>query len=253
MRHREPRHTTIQVSKKRKREGQATSNDTTRSKKKLEKRGALLCSNSPWVHCRWGGDACEALLGADGKKVSREGRHIYFRASVSKESVHALNEHLNEIHEEWSQLACAHPEFEITPKPILLHINSFGGSVFAGFWAVDLIRQSKIPVHTIVEGATASCGTLMSVVGQKRYMRPTASMLIHQLSSCSAGKMEDIRDDFQNLEQMSQTIETIYHQHTSIKKKTLKRLLTRDLWWTPQKCIDLGLVDAIWTGDESSE
>ena len=66
-------------------------------------------------------------------------------------------------------------------EPIYLHVNSFGGGVFAAFHAVDVIKQSAIPVHTIVEGATASAGTLMSCVGVKRYIRPHATMLIHQV------------------------------------------------------------------------
>ena len=43
-------------------------------------------------------------------------------------------------------------------KPIKLFINSFGGSVYDGLSLVDIIKQSKTPVHTISIGSSMSMG-----------------------------------------------------------------------------------------------
>lgn len=185
----------------------------------------------------------------DPKRVSRIGNHIYFRAGVTKDSIGALNEHIVKLNSEFIELQRNNPNVKMEPQPIMLHINSYGGSVFAGFWAVDLIKQSKIPIDTIVEGATASCGTIMSVVGRKRYMRPTASLLIHQLSSWFGGKMTEIDDDYQNLEQMMNTIKQIYKDHTNMSGSQLTELLKHDVWWMSEKCLKMGLVDEVWQGD----
>lgn len=192
-----------------------------------------------------------AMLGDsdDSKRVTRTNNHIYFRAGVSKDSVAALNDHIVRLNNDFKELQDSNPGVEMTPKPIMLHINSYGGSVFAGFWAVDIIRQSKIPIDTIVEGASASCGTIMSVVGRKRYIRPTASMLIHQLSSWFGGKMTEIDDDYQNLEQMMKTIKKIYQDHTKMTEDQLNEFLKHDVWWMSEKCLKHGLVDEIWQGD----
>jgi len=190
----------------------------------------------------------EAMLGESDsdKRVTRIGKHIYFKAGVSKDSVGVLNDYIVNINREFKKLQDANPSVEMTPKPIILHINSFGGSVFAGFWAVDIIKQSKIPVDTVVEGAVASCGTIMSVVGRKRYIRPTASMLIHQLSSWFGGKMTEIDDNYQNLEQMMKTIKQIYGEHTKMSEEQLDEFLKHDVWWMKEKCLSVGLVDEIW-------
>ena len=185
----------------------------------------------------------------DHKQVSRIGNHVYFYAGVSKNSVAALNNHIVEMNNEFKELQDKNPAVTMTPKPIMLHINSYGGSVFAGFWAVDIIKQSKIPIDTIVEGASASCGTIMSVVGRKRYIRPTASMLIHQLSSWFGGKMTEIDDDYKNLEQMMKTIKGIYKDHTKMTVSQLDDFLKHDVWWMSEKCVQLGLVDEVWKGD----
>ena len=82
--------------------------------------------------------------------------------------------------------------------------------------AIDVIQNSKISVHTIIEGATASAGTLISVVGKKRYIRPNAYMLIHQLSSSCWGKMNEIEDEFKNLQSIMKRIKDIYKENANI-------------------------------------
>jgi ATP-dependent Clp endopeptidase proteolytic subunit ClpP len=130
--------------------------------------------------------------------------------------------------------------------PIYLHINSFGGSVFDAMTAIDVIQSCKVPIYTIIEGATASAGTLMSVVGKKRYMRPNAYMLIHQLSSGCWGKMSEIEDDFQNNKVLMDKIMDIYKEHADIPKKQLGEILKHDLWWDIDQCKKYGLVDEMW-------
>ena len=176
-----------------------------------------------------------------------KGHHIYFYAGVSKDSVYRLQDHLVKINTEFKALQQKNPTTYMTPKPIILHINSFGGGVFAAFAAIDFIEQSEIPVYTVIEGATASAGTLMSIVGKKRYIRPHASMLIHQLSSWFGGKMTEIDDDYQNLKQMHGSIRDLYVKHTRIAGDDLDELLKHDLWWKADKCLEVGLVDGVWS------
>jgi ATP-dependent Clp endopeptidase proteolytic subunit ClpP len=175
--------------------------------------------------------------------------HIYFFSGVSKDSVYRLKECICKLNEKYEETKQKHPTLDIQPKPIYLHINSYGGGVFAAFAAIDFIQQSKIPIHTIIEGASASAATLMSVVGAKRYIRPHASMLIHQLSSWFGGKLTEIEDDYKNVTQMHNTIKDIYKKHTTIRDAELEEMLKHDLWWTADKCLEEGLVDEIWEGE----
>jgi ATP-dependent Clp endopeptidase proteolytic subunit ClpP len=180
----------------------------------------------------------------DNQQISRENNHVYFHAEVNRGSIFQVINHLRAAEE-----ACIlmNHRYSTTDIPIYLHINSFGGSVFDAMTAIDVIQNSKIPVHTIIEGATASAGTLMSVVGKKRFMRPNAYMLIHQLSSGCWGKMAEIEDEFKNLQSIMNRIKDIYKENASIPKKELADVLKHDLWWDKEKCIQYGLIDEIWT------
>ena len=180
----------------------------------------------------------------DNQQISRENNHVYFHAEVNRGTIFQVINHLRAAEE-----ACIlmNHRYSTTDIPIFLHINSFGGSVFDAMTAIDVIQNSKIPVHTIIEGATASAGTLMSVVGKKRYMRPNAYMLIHQLSSGCWGKMAEIEDEFKNLQSIMTRIKDIYKENAKIPKKELGDVLKHDLWWDKDTCIKYGLVDDIWT------
>ena len=63
--------------------------------------------------------------------------------------------------------------------------------------------------------------------------------------------MTEIDDEYQNLKQMHDAIKDIYMEHTKLQDMNeLEDFLKHDLWWLPEKCIEAGLVDAIW--DEKS-
>src|SRR6056300_1583894 len=177
------------------------------------------------------------------RKITRENNHIYFHAEVDRGSVFEMIEHLRKC--ELDNIVNAH-KLCLDEIPIYLHINSFGGCLFDAMTAIDAIQSCKVPVYTIIEGATASAGTLISIVGVKRFMRPNAHMLIHQLSSGFWGKMSELTDEFENNTLLMNKIKNLYKDYASIPRKDLAEILKHDLWWDFDKCKKYGLVDEEW-------
>lgn len=184
----------------------------------------------------------------DGKdkstKIDRDCNHIYFYCEVDRNNIYELSQLIREAEEE-NMLTSF--KFKIDKIPIYLHISSYGGTIFDAFTLIDIIKSCKSPVYSIIEGASASAATIISVVAEKRFITPNAYMLIHQLSSGFWGKMAEIEDDFANLKELMEKIKDIYKEHTKIPKKELNELLKHDLWLNADKCIKYGLVDEIWT------
>jgi len=181
--------------------------------------------------------------GENSKKITRENNHIYFYAEVDRQNIFELIELIRKC--ELDNIVFAHKTC-VEDIPIYLHISSYGGLLFDAFTAIDVIQSCKVPVYTIIDGPTASAGTIISVVGSKRFMRPNAYMLIHQLSSSSWGKMSELEDEHQNNTMLMKRIKEIYTEHASIPKKQLAEILKHDLWWDLPKCMDYGLVDEEW-------
>jgi ATP-dependent Clp protease protease subunit len=176
-------------------------------------------------------------------QVSSANNRVYFYSEVTRTKILTLNKKIRSLN-----ITLKNQVSTLTlgqPPNIYLHINSYGGSVFAGFSALDYIKNSKTPIHSIIDGCAASAATMMSVAASERYMHEHAFMLIHQLSAGSWGKHEELKDEMMNNELLMKTIKSIYAEHTKIPKKKLGEILKRDLWWDAKTCLEYGLVDDI--------
>jgi len=118
--------------------------------------------------------------------------------------------------------------------------------------AVDAIRNSKIPIYTIIEGEAASAATFLSVSGKKRFMTENSVLLIHQLSAGAWGKMEELEDEHKNNKFFMEKIYSLYSKYTKISRKQLEKIMKHDIWWGIDKAINYGFVDAIYMGEEES-
>ena len=87
-------------------------------------------------------------------------------------------------------------EYQDKKKPILLIINSPGGSVDAGFAIWDQIQLLSCPVTTLVMGIAASMGSVLSLASPKgkRFATPKCRIMIHQpsLSGMVQGQATDL-------------------------------------------------------------
>ena len=74
--------------------------------------------------------------------------HIYFYSEIKRNSILKLNKKLKELE---TKLLTYADSLNWEPPGIYLHINSYGGSVFAGVAAMDQILSCKIPVYTVID------------------------------------------------------------------------------------------------------
>ena len=70
-------------------------------------------------------------------------------------------------------------------------------------------------------------------------------MLIHQLSTASAGKYSEIKDEMENNDLLMEMIISFYIERTNLNREMLNRLLKRDIWLNSSKCLKYGLIDEI--------
>jgi ATP-dependent Clp endopeptidase proteolytic subunit ClpP len=178
----------------------------------------------------------------DNNIVERKNNKIYFYTEVRREKNLKLNLAIEDVSNEILNRSNV---LGLDPGTIELYINSYGGSVHAGFSSVDYILNSKVPVTTIIDGCAASAATIMSVCGAHRKMNKHAYMLIHQLSSGMWGKYQEMQDKMENCDRFMEMIIDIYKEHTKIPKKELDNILKHDLWWDAATCLKYGLVDEI--------
>lgn len=196
-----------------------------------------------WSINKNGDDKDEDNDSNDSNRVLTTNNRIYFYSEVSRTKVLTLNKSI--INVGLSLQNRANTLGSEKPSNIYLHINSYGGSVFAGLAATDYILSSPVNIVTVVDGCAASAATLMSIVGAHRMIHKHSFMLVHQLSSWTSGKYAELQDDMKNNDLLMKTIKDIYEEYTEIPKKELSKILKHDLWWDAEMCLQYGLVDEI--------
>lgn len=184
--------------------------------------------------------------------ISSYENHINFYSIVDKWSVLSLQRELRiTVYRLLDARKAAEDKgLKVEVPPVVLHINSPGGSLFDCMAMIDYITQIKkahsdIKIHSVVEGCAASAATLISVVCDRRFITEHAHMLIHQLSAGAWGKYNDIKEAVQNMDRLMSTINTIYTKHTKISYDKLQEILKHDFYWDAEKCLENGLVDEI--------
>ena len=96
-----------------------------------------------------------------------------------------------------------------TGQPVVpIIIDSYGGQVYSLMSMIADIRHSRISVATIVQGKAMSCGALLFSFGKEgmRYMDPDATLMIHDVSSMTIGKVEEVKADAEETERLNQKV-----------------------------------------------
>jgi ATP-dependent protease ClpP protease subunit len=186
------------------------------------------------------------LFGDSGKSVYAIDNHIYFRCNVTMKTIDLLVNIINTKNSELLNLEKKKNICTIVPKPLYLHITSNGGSLLDCMIAIDTIINSRIEIHTVVDGYAMSAGSLMSVVGKKRYITRHSYILIHQLSSSAHGTFENLKDDHVNNIKLMEDMKNIYLEKTKLTKRKITDLLKHDILFDCNKCLENGLVDEIY-------
>ncbi len=93
-------------------------------------------------------------------------------------------------------------------KVIPVEIDSFGGEVYSLMSMIAAIKASRIPVATIVQGKAMSCGAVLASFGSDglRFMDKDATMMIHDVSSFTFGKIEDLKSSTREAERLNNKV-----------------------------------------------
>ena len=118
-----------------------------------------------------------------------------------------------------------------TRKPIKIYINSFGGAVYDMWALIDIIINSKTPIHTYCTGYAMSAGFIIFLAGHKRFVTKHATLMYHQLSMWDNGKIADMIEIMEERENNQRDIEEFIIKQTNITQKKLNEIRTQKKDW----------------------
>lgn len=134
-------------------------------------------------------------------------------------------------------------------KDIFLYINSPGGSAYDALAIYDTMQFVTNDIQTVGIGMQASAAAFLLSSGTegKRFLLPNSTVMIHQPSSGTSGKVTDQEIDLRESLRLKKLLEEIMAKNTGQKKERIHEDMERDKWMTAQEALKYGLVDKIIT------
>ncbi len=134
-------------------------------------------------------------------------------------------------------------------KDIYLYINSPGGSVYDALAIYDTMQYVKSDIQTVGIGVQASAAAFLLSSGTKgkRFLLPHATVMIHQPSSGTRGKVTDQEIDLRESLRVKKLLEKIMADNTGQKPANIHEDMERDRWMTAEEAKKYGLVDSVIT------
>src|SRR5215207_3424655 len=172
--------------------------------------------------------------------IESEGRYeraydIYSR--LLKDRIIFLGTAVNEITANLIIAQILFLQSEDAKKDIFLYINSPGGSVYDALAIYDTMQYVKNDIQTVGIGVQASAAAFLLSSGTKgkRSLLPNATVMIHQPSSGTRGKVTDQEIDLRESLRIKRLLEEIMAKNTGQKPEKIHDDMERDRWLTSEE------------------
>jgi len=182
--------------------------------------------------------------------VESEGRYeraydIYSR--LLKDRIIFLGSDVNEASANVIVAQLLFLQSEDPKKDIYFYINSPGGSVYDALAIYDTMQYITNDVQTVGIGVQASAAAFLLSSGTKgkRLLLPHSTVMIHQPSSGTRGKVTDQEIDLQESLRIKHLLEGIMAKNTGQKPEKIHEDMERDKWLTADEALKYGIVDKV--------
>ena len=184
--------------------------------------------------------------------IESEGRYeraydIYSR--LLKERILFLGSDVNEASANVIVAQLLFLQAEDSKKDIFFYINSPGGSVYDALAVYDTMQFITNDVQTVGIGVQASAAAFLLSSGTKgkRQVLPHSTVMIHQPSSGTRGKVTDQEIDLRESLRIKKLLEEIMARNTGQKPDKIHIDMERDKWLTADEALEYGIIDKIVT------
>lgn len=146
---------------------------------------------------------------------------------------------------------CEEYKKNVKIPPIVLDITSHGGYCLEGMAFYDILRSmNDNGVHPVIcemSGCIASMATFIVLGCDVRRIHKNTSVCVHSIGGGSFGKIEEIKEDYEEMKRISDRLHELYYKHTSITPEQVAEIdkTKRDWWFDADEAINVGIATEI--------
>jgi ATP-dependent Clp protease protease subunit len=134
-------------------------------------------------------------------------------------------------------------------RELLLMICSEGGDLSSAFALIDVMLSSNIPIKTVGLGQIASAGLCIFIAGTagRRVLTPNTSILSHQFSWESSGKVHELFATVKEFELTQKRMIELYEDCTGLDQTTIQQVLLppQDVYLSAEEALKYKICDTI--------
>ena len=135
---------------------------------------------------------------------------------------------------------------QLGPGPVILRLNSPGGSVHETFAMLTLLEERPAPVTVIVDGLAASAASLfLTVPGWTRVIGASAEVMVHDPHSAAIGTADDFREMAEVLDEYSAKLAGMYRRVMKLELEAIRQAMKKESYYRGQDAVRVGLVDRV--------
>lgn len=183
-------------------------------------------------------------------KVEEESADLYIQGEIVEDGWE------REFLSAWGMKATASNEFEdmlkeLNGKPLNIHCNSCGGSLFAGTAMYCALVNYKGKKTGYIDSMCASSATFPMLACDKTYITSASAYCVHlpMVYMEIGGNRLDIEQQanevINELKQIENILLDAYTKKTGMSKEKVRNILEKDEIMSASKAIELGFVDAL--------
>ena len=177
---------------------------------------------------------------SDSDFYSDKAEHIYFYSVVHDESVSQLQKLLQQSSKTKNNGVIS------PPKPVVIHLNSPGGSVLSQNLFNVMMTTQRVPLCVVIESECASAATTLGLLAPYRVMIDFSFYLIHDSFSGSYGKdHEKITSNFTYIYQQHTNYLALLKDRTKLSDSEIKTYIARDMLLSTSYCLKKKIIDRI--------
>ena len=126
---------------------------------------------------------------------------------------------------------------------IILHIQSPGGSVYAGYNTYHLLKSSGKRIRTIIEGEAQSIATFIALAGETVEIRKPSVFMIHNPFAGLEGDADKMLNGASELRNIENDMATIYSIKTRIPIDKIKEMMKNETSMNADQAVQFGFAD----------
>lgn len=148
-------------------------------------------------------------------------------------------------------------DYETSPKSVIdviqgldtqeisVYIDSYGGSVAAGWGIYNALRQHPAKVKTYGVGFVASAALYPFLAGDERYASTLSAYYMHEAWTSASGYADELRRAADQIESLTDVGVNAFVERAGMERDKVLELMHEETWLTPEAALELGIATAI--------